>query len=495
VTLERLRAELDELLESLERERLDQRLSEMRPPARGSIYQRARELFRLSHISDVQLELAGAEGENARRLRYLLAAMAEGRSESAAADELDRFLSWQTQAHVGPGAERVPMRGVRYALSMLGDAEERRALEESWLEALEEQRPLLESLMARRAEAVDELGYGNAVVSAEVLTGVDLRALGRGAEAFLRDTEPALRDLLKWYLPRLAGVEPDDATFGDGARLRRAEPYDQFFTESALHPALAVTIEASGLDPRAGGKLEIRPAPHGSAGPGASVHFLRPGTLAVVALRSGSGLPAHRSFLRALGAAMHAAYSSPDLPLEFLRLGDLALPLGFGDLFSGLLSESAMMSRHYRISSADMRDYLRLAALLDLLRVRQAAGQLCFELATADEPDADERGELYARTLGEATGLKHDPRAAPRSRRPGFQVALTIRAAQLGAVVAEHLRERCDEDWYRNPGAGAILRGLFESGRTFSAGETAVQLTSDPLTFAPLTARLREAPV
>jgi hypothetical protein len=67
---------------------------------------------------------------------------------------------------------------------------------------------------------------------------------------------------------------------------------------------------------------------------------------------------------------------------------------------------------------------------------------------------------------------------------PGFRVVRRLRAEQLQSVITHYLRERFDEDWFRNPRAGEALLAMFTPGQAFSASEVSVQLSSQPLSFA-----------
>ena len=130
-----------------------------------------------------------------------------------------------------------------------------------------------------------------------------------------------------------------------------------------------------------------------------------------------------------------------------------------------------------------MGDFLRVSALCTLLALREDIARLAYELAYY-EGSGDP--SVYAELLGHATGVRHDPRAAIWSVEPEFDSARRIRAAQLAAIHVATLRNRFDEDWYRNPRAGGYLRDLFSHGRRYSAPELAVQLVSQRLSFEPL---------
>jgi hypothetical protein len=155
-----------------------------------------------------------------------------------------------------------------------------------------------------------------------------------------------------------------------------------------------------------------------------------------------------------------------------------------GRAFAALLLNPVLLARFYRLSAEDLREYLRFARLLRLLRIRRDIGELQFQLALLEEPDSRETRPRYTELLSHATGLRYDARGALAAAEPGFRVARRLRGEQLEPVISTHLRERFDEDWFRNPRAGDGLLALFRPGQSFTASEIAVQLSSKPLAFA-----------
>ena len=81
------------------------------------------------------------------------------------------------------------------------------------------------------------------------------------------------------------------------------------------------------------------------------------------------------------------------------------------------------------------------------------------------------------------------PRVAIAS--PPVAAARYLRAWQLQAVLDESLRERFDEDWWRNPKAGPWISGeLFGHGQRELADEQAQRVAGKGLSFAPVIAAI-----
>lgn len=485
MTLARLRARVETLLEAIGRARLRLLGEGAGTSAVGEVYLRQGDLFRQDRISEVQHELSAADGEEAKRIRYLLEFLAFGRGECAAAAELDRLVAWERSTTVEHGDRAIPVAAVPSAISAEPDPAVRRRLDRAWLDAVEDRDPWLEDLLSRRRDAVEEVGYGSYVVACEVLSGIDLRKLAREGEAVLADTESLYAELLGWFLPRVAGVERAEGYASDALRLSRAPAYDVVFPEQP--DAVLELLAQSGLDPLAGGRVRVG---RGSALGAARFVPLRVPDEVVLVAPGRPGRGAHATMLRAAGLGMHAAYTAPELELEYRWLGDDSVPLAFGALYEGLLGTPAVLARRYGLAPPEVDELRRYAAAMELLRLRRWIARLRYEVEQADLPP-DERGARYAELMSQATGLRHDAREAVASVHPTFWAAREVRAAQLSALLAEVLRERYDEDWYRNPRSAPGMREWFAAGRRYSASELAVQHGAALSFEAPLR-RLRE---
>lgn len=491
--LDALRLHLEELLEAVAREELDLAIGEPRHARVGALHQGASELFALSRLSEVQRELSAVAGEDAKRVRFLLAALAEGRGTCAAAGELDEYVTWRVHAHVPVGDSRVPLGGVAGALAAGPDNDSRHASEITWLEALDGQEPLLEGAFSAYRRAVEELGYGDFPRSWGVLTGIDLAGLAGEARRFLDDTSAPYFELLDRFLPKIVGMDRADATAADALRLERAEPFDRHFSGEGPHGWASRLMGASGYDPAAGGRLRLHALPGGSRAAGASVYFVRVPEEIVVLHGHRGGRSGRAALLRGIGTGGHAAHSTAGLPMEFRLLGEASVPHAFGLLFESLLMARSVLQRQLGVPREDAGELIRLGTFIDLLGTRASAARFLFELWWHTEPDAAERGPRYAEELTAATGLRHDPRAALAESVPPFRSAQELRARQLGEVLSIHLRERCDEDWNRNPRAAGLLTNLMAPGRTFTADELAVQLGASGLSLDRLRKRAEEA--
>lgn len=490
--LERLRGRVEVFLERAGREWYEVVRDPARRSAYGARYAEAADLFSLSRISEAQRAVSESAGLQERRARFLLAFLVRGRARCAAAVELDRRLDFETLGAVELGERRIAPSAVPARLARIEDVGERRALEDAWLDALAEEEPVSHDLAQREGEVYEELGYGSLLEACGFLSETDLRALAREGERTLQESGGELHELLDWFLPRAAGVATPDASAGDRFALWWAAPTAAFFGEPAALRNSMHLLASTGLDPLAGGRIRLERCGEVRRTAGALACPLQiPHSIALV-YSGGPGLSTHHAELSALGRALHAAYTDAGLGVEFRCMGDEAVPLAWGALLGGLLFDPSFVRDRYGAASARLADHRRISALLLLLRLRRRVALVQVAMTWCEAREMTRVAEEYPAILETATGLRHDARQAAWDLGLPSDVAAYLRAEQLGAVLREHLRNRFDEDWYRNPRAGEALVDLLRDGRRFTASELAVQLTSRPLSSAEALDRVRE---
>lgn len=419
----------------------------------------------------------------------MLEFLARGRALTVAAAALDDLLAWEVFGAVPVAGSRIPHRQIAAALGLAADAERRRAIEAAHLEALDEQRDLQETFLNRYREGIAELGYGTHVQANEILGNIDLGALARDGDRFLETTEALYFELLEQYLPRLTNVATGSARAGDVARLEAAAEFDGALPGGETHRRVLAALDSAGLDPLAEGRIQVDWEAYLGSGVGAVCHAFSVPEDVRLAVSTRSGRPALATFLASYGQALHHGYTDPSLSVEQRRMGDGSVVRAAGGLFESLGRDRSFLVRVYDFPQSRLEDFRRVSALCLLLRVRSDIVALRYTLAHFDEGGD---GESYAERMREVTGFEHDPREAIWRVDPGFGVARRLRGAQLAAVHAGAVRSRYDEDWYRNPKAGAYFKDLFANGQRYTAQEIAVQLGAQRLNFDVLAGELEQ---
>lgn len=460
-------------------------------PALAAVYARYADLFRTDVVSALADAEAASQGAARRRLRalreYVLASAAEWR----AADVAERRLAWEAEHSLAVEGERIPFRQAASALANAGDPERRRRIEAARLEMLRSIEPLDRERFEQQWD-IYRLAGASYVEAWESLSGIPLAPLAEAVRNLLAETEGIYRDLLTYELPRRVGVALTDAIAADRLRLERAPAFDAHFGN--LDP-LAVArrqLAEIGWDVEAEARITLDLEPRPAKWSRAFCSVIRvPDEVILVVSRSG-GWRDWYAFFHELGHAQHFARVDPALPFEDRALGDNSVTEGYARLFDRLTTQPLWLERYVGLRGAEQAEFVRLAALIDLVQLRRQAGKFLYELELHGAGRFDGMPELYAERMAQATLLSHDPAAYLDDVDPAFYSARYLRAWALSALLAERLRDTFDEDWYRNPRSAPFLEELFALGQGEDGDAIARRLGEEGLKFDRVRVQLEE---
>ncbi len=345
---------------------------------------------------------------------------------------------------------------------------------------------------ARRVEAAmavaEELKAASYPALREELTGVELAPLVDSCGAVLKSTGDAWRDLLTYTLKRLDDTIKE-GQLHDAKRAAQAPWMLELFRKEDLMPAVTRWLAELGLDPNAEGRLAFDSEERPAKRTGAYLAELRvPDELRLVVLPR-PGFEGYSETLRALGRGMHQAYVSRTTPLLERRLGDCAVPRSVSTLFENVLLDEAWYRRYLKIPQQQAREAARLFAFRQMLRFRRKAALLPYALELYTRGPTVEMADQYQERMQEALGVGVAKERFLYDVRPLLLVVEVLRGWGLEAVLLDKLRERFNEDFWRNPAAGRWLKEFSSKGQRDDAGEVAKQL-GGTLTLQAAGARL-----
>jgi hypothetical protein len=182
----------------------------------------------------------------------------------------------------------------------------------------------------------------------------------------------------------------------------------------------------------------------------------------LLALPGGSGFDPFASALEAWGESLAPCARDRALPEEHRLHADRAMACALGALAASLAPEHARLRREpvpvRRRALAREIASARLAAALFLDRDRLLSGS-----------DAGPDGVRAA--IEEASLGRTRPRAADAPREPVFEAMDRLRGHLLAPHLKERLRTRFGNLWYRERGAGRLLREACEPGGSLLTAE------------------------
>jgi hypothetical protein len=367
----------------------------------------------------------------------LAARVAALRAERAqAADEEAWRAADAAGTGIGPDGP-APLAALEAAIPREVDAERRRGLARAAEAAL--------APAASRREAAAET---RARARAEVGLAPDWRLVVEGDQA-LAASDDAYRDVLGFLARRVLGGAPATGLVrADLLRIAAAPEWDGLFRPGMLAVAMKLTLEPLGLD---AGKVRVDDAPRPAKWPGAHTFGAR------VSLRPRGGGGDWQDLLAALARATAAAARPPH-----------ARDAIFGEALAWLLG-SLVLERRWLAERADVdarhaADVVRALAFRRLVALRADGAAL--RVATEVERGLSGAAwrEAHRSALTAATGAAWDGARASRDA-DADRLAVAVAGAAAGERLRAAVRDRLDEDWWRNPRAKGFLAGLLAAGR------------------------------
>ncbi|MCA9614171.1 MAG: hypothetical protein KC586_15555 [Myxococcales bacterium] len=300
--------------------------------------------------------------------------------------------------------------------------------------------------------------------------GPDAEARRALASRVLDATDDALR----------AGLEDADAheLAGLASALRRVE-LDPFVSPKTRFRRFGLRMTPLGYERVLDRTLRVD-AGHRAPWPAPRLAVRRAGQdLRLLPPRLDHGVLGEVAAAEVVGRAVALSFVSPGLPPALARPAVGSVARAFGAAFALQLGEEEEWRRQ-GLEPSHAEKVARHARFVWLLQLRLAAvgtlvrglhdapekptGLLLADVAPTPTIDVDERvAELVERAVGVATPVRLARALAWNPAGAGAR----LRAGVGSLAIWVAMRERHDEDWYRNPRVEEGLRAAFERGGTF----------------------------
>ena len=418
--------------------------------------------------------LSNAEGEDPRRpgrivrLRWLLAFLARTRAlalEPGAAQEL--FALAQRPLVRPPGDAGLHGAIPPVALERNLPAERAR---EKWAE--------LEAALAAALQPADgaRSASWDAAMTARSEAGLRVPdGAAEWSEKVLGGTDAVLSDLGFWLLERHTGAKPGSAARHDVLHLLHAPRCAGAFPAGEMQRAVRRWAEMLRLEFE-GVKIddEDRPLKH----PGAHAEPIDPPWEVALTFVPQEGPWALSRLLAALGIALLRTGPPPDAPPEDLWFGDPAVAHACAALLEGLVRDREWLRRCAKVELA--RDDERAIAIAAVIDARLAAARTLAALQAHESGLGSKAAAAHRDLFVRATGAELPAGLALCDLDPWLGGFAELQGRALAARIVAFLRERYDEDWWRNPRTAASLNGLWARGGRPTCAELWTELGGEP---------------
>jgi hypothetical protein len=456
------------------------------------IYEHHADLFARHAVEGLrELEGAAVEGDERRRLRYLLHFGFDGLLGEETKAEAQELARLEASLEVEVNGAAVPYRAVPIEQANEPDGERRAALEEGRDTLLGERlNPLHRRALERSHELCRQLGWSSYAEAYAELRGVDLGAVATQAASFLRATEDGYATVADPELERAGVPALGELRRSDLPRFFRAASLDGIFPAERLLDSFAETLAGLGIDlyGQPNVRLDTESRPTKSSRAFCSTPRV-PDEVYLVIAPSG-GRDDYSALFHEGGHTEHYANTDAGLPFEFRHLGDNSVTESFAFLIEHLTEDPLWLAERLGVGEAE--EVVAHARAVRLMFVRRYAAKLAYELELhSPAPDFDALPARYAELLGTATRVRWPRTPWLSDVDEGFYVACYLQAWALETRWRAALREHFGERWFASTAAGEWLRDLWREGQRLDAAELLEETLGGEIDLADLVSDLK----
>ena len=451
------------------------------------IYDRHAELTSLATARRV-----GKAVDGDRRVRELWRFTCEGYLGAITREHEEREANLEAGLSATVDGREIPYRMLRPAIANEPDRATRERIERRRNELTEEHLIPLELEASTAIHAgVRDLGAQTYLELFRDRFGMELDALADQCRALLDSTERLYEDAADALFRERLGVPLAQAERWDTPRLLRAPTWDAQFPGDRMVPALEATLGDLGIDLRSQRNVHLDVEQRPLKSPRAFCAPIEvPGRVMLVIQPIG-GPDDWRALFHEAGHTEHYAHVSPDLPVEYKRLGDNAVTEGWAMLFEHLVDDTGWLTR--RLDFPRPEAFAREGATVLLFFVRRYCAKLLYELEFHAADDPRTMQGRYVELLADALKIEPSGTDYLADIDEGFYVSAYLRSWALESQLREFLRTEFGRTWFARPEAGSLLRELWSLGQQPTGEELLKDVTGATLELDAVAERVREA--
>lgn len=459
------------------------------------IYETYADLFARDPVMALRdLAAEAPDGDEGRRLRYLLHFGFDGLVGMETRAEAAKLAGLETSLEVDAGDGAVPYRAVVIEQANEVDADRRAALEEARNAVLEERlNPVYRTALERAHELCREFGWPTYAAAYVELRGIDLERLRQQTAEFLAATDGAYGPLVDGQLERAGLPELGAIRRSDLPRFFRAAELDELFPAERLIESFETTLAGIGIDLREQRNVHLDTESRPTKSPRAFCSTPRVPDEIYLVIAPHGGREDYGALFHEGGHTEHYANTAAELAYEFRQLGDNSVTESFAFLVEHLVSDPSWLRE--RLEVRDPAAVVEHSRAFRLVMLRRYSAKLAYELDLhGHAADLARMPDRYSELLSEAVRVPWPRASWLADVDDGFYAACYLRAWALETHWRAALEERFGEQWFASREAGEWLRRIWRHGQRLGADELLDEVLGEQLDFTKLAAEVREAP-
>jgi hypothetical protein len=326
-----------------------------------------------------------------------------------------------------------------------------------------------------------------AAAAARSEAGLPLPDATPWANAVLEGTQAIAADLGVWLLERHTGVRASEAQRHDVLHLQFAPRCASAFIAGEMQRTVRRWTAMLGLDLS---EVKVDDEDRPLKWPGAHAEPIDPPFEAGLTYLPAEGPRALSALLSGVGTALVSVGPPAEAPPEDLWLGDPAVRHACAAILGGLVRDPEWLRRCAQVELP--RDDQRAIAIAAVFDARLNAARTLAALQAYESGPGSRAGSAARDLFARATGAELPSGLAALEVDPWFDDLAQLQGRALAARARAFLRDRYDEDWWRNPRSAPSLQGLWGRGGRATSAELWAEMGGDP-TVQPLIVELLEA--
>ncbi len=446
---------------------------------------------RYSDLTQVEQALRiGASVDGSPRNRQLWRFACEGYLAALTREHTERAAMLEAELKAKVDGEEIGYRMLRPTIANEPDRERRRRVEEARNELTEEHlNPIGLDAVERTQAGVRELGSAT-YLDLYRRFELNLELLAGQCRELLASTEKLYEQAADRFFRARVGLGLAEVQRWDVARAFRAPQWDSAFPADRMLPALEQTLGDLGIDLRRQSNVHVDVEQRPTKSPRAFCAPVEVPAKVMLVIQPVGGPDDWRALFHEAGHTEHFANTSPELGLEWRRLGDNAVTEGWASLFEQLTADPAWTTR--RLDFPRPHEFASESATQMLWVARRYSAKLLYELEFHTAGDVTALRPRYVELLTDALKVAPSPTDYLSDIDAGFYVSSYLRSWAFEAQMRDHLRQRFGNDWFAKREAGGHLRELWSEGQRLSAEEMIRDVTGGELEMTSIADRISE---
>lgn len=333
--------------------------------------------------------------------------------------------------------------------------------------------PLREKRLRIHHVSTREAGYESYTDFYYQMLGYEPGVPAAQAREFRDQTFPFYRDLVTERCRRLYGKDPADTPPWESKNIYWGKDFDAYFPKETFLDFTYGFFATLGLDIREMPNVRVDDENRPEKEARAACWGFDPPNDVRVNLKPVGGVDDYEAAFHEFGHALHAAYTTPDLPFEFRTLGSNELTETYAIFFEQMFNDRAFLADELGMPEEAINEFLEYRLIIDMGSARGIAFAVIYDEALhsgeLDDPLSFYEAEVDKQRLFPKymCNVEGNYLSVDEGFYALYYMAAYYAVAQLRAKVVETFGPK----WYKDPAAGEFFQELFRRGDAWTQEE------------------------